>query len=56
MGWERSARVDEAELTEASEERLMTEALLSGVPGKDRESLCCVRLSAAPLGEDGADC
>lgn len=40
VGWDSSARVEEAELTEASEDLLMAEALLSGVPGRDRESLC----------------
>ena len=36
VGWEkRRALVDEAELADASEDRLMTEELLRGVPGKE---------------------
>lgn len=51
--------MEEAELTEASEERLMADVLLRGVPGRDRGSLWWVRFSPTPLppppGDAGAD-
>lgn len=49
--------MDEAELTDASEERLTAEVLLRGVPGRERGSLWCVRLSPTPPppGDAGAD-
>lgn len=53
VGCDRSARVDDAELTEASDDLLITEALLRGVPGRDSESLWWVRDENPPLGDAG---
>lgn len=53
--WDRRARVDEAELTDASDDLLIAEALLKGVPGRETESLWWLRFNAAPLGEAGTD-
>lgn len=39
IGCERRALVEEAELTDASDDLLMAEALLKGVPGRETVSL-----------------
>ena len=40
VGWESNALVDDAELTEASDDLLIADALLRGVPGRERDSFC----------------
>ena len=55
VGWESNALVDDAELTEASDDLLIADALLRGVPGRERDSFCWLSVETAPpLGEGGA--